>query len=219
MVSWDKAKGNAGSGNGQRREIERLTLPIGDTKIRLIGEVLPRYVYWVVTSEGKKMPVECLQFDRQTEGFNNNAKDPMKEIDEDIYSDKPQFAYVCNVIDRKDNKIKIFDLRSTIYKQIVDYATNPDYGNPADDDAGYDITIKKEKTGPLPQNVKYSVIPARSNSALSDAEKSGDLFELDKIYKRQSYEEQKEWLLQNTAYFAGEASDEFRPDEEVGDLD
>ena len=219
MVSWDKAKGNAGSGSGQRREIERLTLPIGDTKIRLIGEVLPRYVYWVVTSEGKKMPVECLQFDRQTEGFNNNAKDPMKEIDEDIYSDKPQFAYVCNVIDRKDNKIKIFDLRSTIYKQIVDYATNPDYGNPADDDAGYDITIKKEKTGPLPQNVKYSVIPARSNSALSDAEKSGDLFELDKIYKRQSYEEQKEWLLQNTAYFAGEASDEFRPDEKVEDLD
>jgi hypothetical protein len=218
MVSWDKAKGNTGGG-GQRREIERLTLPIGDTKIRLIGEVLPRYVYWVVTSEGKKMPVECLQFDRQTEGFNNNAKDPVKEIDEDVYSDKPQFAYVCNVIDRSDNKIKIFDLRSTIYKQIVDYATNPDYGNPADDDAGYDITIKKEKTGPLPQNVKYSVIPARSNSALSDAEKSGDLFELDKIYKRQSYEEQKEWLLQNTAYFAGEASDEFRPDEEVEDLD
>ena len=218
MVSWDKAKGNTGGG-GQRREIERLTLPIGDTKIRLIGEVLPRYVYWVVTSEGKKMPVECLQFDRQIEGFNNNAKDPVKEIDEDVYSDKPQFAYVCNVIDRSDNKIKIFDLRSTIYKQIVDYATNPDYGNPADDDAGYDITIKKEKTGPLPQNVKYSVIPARSNSALSDAEKSGDLFELDKIYKRQSYEEQKEWLLQNTAYFAGEASDEFRPDEEVEDLD
>lgn len=218
MVSWDKAKGNTGGG-GQRREIERLTLPIGDTKIRLIGEVLPRYVYWVVTSEGKKMPVECLQFDRQTEGFNNNAKDPVKEIDEDVYSDKPQFAYVCNVIDRSDNKIKIFDLRSTIYKQIVDYATNPDYGNPADDDAGYDITIKKEKTGPLPQNVKYSVIPARSNSALSDAEKSADLFELDKIYKRQSYEEQKEWLLQNTAYFAGEASDEFRPDEEVEDLD
>lgn len=218
MVSWDKAKGNTGGG-GQRREIERLTLPIGDTKIRLIGEVLPRYVYWVVTSEGKKMPVECLQFDRQIEGFNNNAKDPVKEIDEDVYSDKPQFAYVCNVIDRSDNKIKIFDLRSTIYKQIVDYATNPDYGNPADDDAGYDITIKKEKTGPLPQNVKYSVIPARSNSALSEAEKSGDLFELDKIYKRQSYEEQKEWLLQNTAYFAGEASDEFRPDEEVEDLD
>jgi hypothetical protein len=219
MVSWDKAKGNAGGGGGgQRREIERLTLPVGDTKVRLIGEVMPRYVYWVVTTEGKKMPVECLRFDRQKETFNDSNKDPMSEIDEEVYSDKPQFAYVCNVIDRSDNKIKIFDLRSTIYKQIVDYATNPDYGNPAADDAGYDITIKKEKTGPLPQNVKYSVIPARNNSSLTESEKSLELFELDKIYKRQSYEEQKQWLLQNTAYFAEEASDEFKP-EAVEDLD
>jgi len=179
---------------------------------------MPRYVYWVVTTEGKKMPVECLRFDRQKETFNDSNKDPMAEIDDEVYSDKPQFAYVCNVIDRADNKIKIFDLRSTIYKQIVDYATNPDYGNPADDDAGYDITIKKEKTGPLPQNVKYSVIPARNNSSLTDSDKSLELFELDKIYKRQSYEDQKQWLLQNTAYFAEEASDEFKP-EAVEDLD
>lgn len=218
MVSWDKAKGNTGSGSANRKEIERINIGIGDTKLRLVGEVLPRYVYWVVTTEGKKMPVECLRFDRQKESFNDSIKDPMKEIDEEIYSEKPQFAYVCNVIDRTDGKVKIFDLRSTIYKQIVDYATNPDYGNPADDVSGYDITIKKEKTGPLPQNVKYSVIPARSNSAISEAEKKLELFELDKIYKRQTYEEQKEWLLKNTSYFSGESSDEFKP-EKVEDLD
>lgn len=218
MVSWDKAKGNTGSSSSARKEIERINIGIGDTKLRLIGEVLPRYVYWVVTTEGKKMPVECLRFDRQKESFNDSIKDPMKEIDEEIYSEKPQFAYVCNVIDRTDGKIKIFDLRSTIYKQIVDYATNPDYGNPADDAAGYDITIKKEKTGPLPQNVKYSVIPARNNSSITEAEKKLELFELDKIYKRQTYEEQKEWLLKNTSYFSGESSDEFKP-EKVEDLD
>lgn len=218
MVSWDKAKGNTGSNSSARKEIERINIGIGDTKLRLTGEVLPRYVYWVVTTEGKKMPVECLRFDRQKESFNDSIKDPMKEIDEEIYSEKPQFAYVCNVIDRSDGKVKIFDLRSTIYKQIVDYATNPDYGNPADDDTGYDITIKKEKTGPLPQNVKYSVIPARNNSSLTEVEKKTELFELDKIYKRQTYEEQKEWLLKNTSYFSGESSDEFKP-EKVEDLD
>jgi hypothetical protein len=218
MVSWDKAKGTTGSNSSARKEIERINIGIGDTRLRLIGEVMPRYVYWVVTTEGKKMPVECLRFDRQKESFNDSIKDPMKEISEDIYAEKPQFAYVCNVIDRTDGKIKIFDLRSTIYKQVVDYATNPDYGNPADDDSGYDITIKKEKTGPLPQNVKYSVIPARSNSAVTETEKKLELFELDKIYKRQTYEEQKQWLLQNTSYFAGEASDEFKP-EKPEDLD
>ena len=163
MVAWDKAKGKQNTGSNQRREIERLTLSIGDTKVRLIGDVMPRYCYWVVTTEGKKMPVECLQFSRETESFDNAAQDPFKEIDDAIFADKPQFSYVCNVIDRSDGKIKLFDLRATIYSQIVDYATNPDYGNPAGDADGYDITIKKEKTGPLPQNVKYSCLPGRNN--------------------------------------------------------
>ena len=218
MVAWDKAKGKQSSGSSQRKEIERLSLSIGDTKVRLIGDVMPRYCYWVVTTEGKKMPVECLSFSRETESFDNNAQDPFKEIDTAIYSDKPQFSYVCNVIDRTDGKIKLFDLRATIYSQIVDYASNPEYGNPADAAKGYDLTVKKEKTGPLPQNVKYTVVPARSNTALTEDEQKLELFELDRIYKRQTYDEQKEWLLQNTAFFSAEAGDEFKAVEDVEDL-
>ena len=33
MVAWDKAKGKQSTGNQQRREIERLTMSIGDTKV------------------------------------------------------------------------------------------------------------------------------------------------------------------------------------------
>ena len=142
MVSWDKAKGKQSSGNSDRRDIQRLSMGLGDTKIRLIGDVMPRYCYWVVTKEGKKMPVECLQFDREKETFIASNKDPFKELDADVYSEKPQFSYVCNVIDRSDNSIKLLDLRQTIYAQIVDYATNPDYGNPSDAAGGYDLTIK-----------------------------------------------------------------------------
>jgi hypothetical protein len=217
MVAWDKAKGKQTSGNQSKREIERVTLGHGDTKVRLVGDVMPRYCYWVVTKDGKKMPVECLQFDREGESFNATVKDPFKEIDPDVYSEKPQFAYVCNVIDRKDNKIKLLDLRSTIYAQIVDYATNPEYGSPADASTGYDITIKKEKTGPLPQNVKYTVIPARSSKALTEEETALEQYDLSKIFKRQTYDEQKQWLLENTMLFAGDASNEFKP-ESVDDL-
>ncbi len=217
MVSWDKAKGNTG-GNSQRREVQRLSLGIGDTKIRLMGDVLPRYVYWITTNEGKKMPVECLRFSRATEQFDDTQPDPFKELDEAIFADKPQFAYVCNALDRTDGQIKLFDLRATIYRQIVDYASNPEYGNPADESTGYDITVKKEKTGPLPQNVKYTCIPARASVALTDEEKTLEKYDLDRIYKRQTYDEQKQWLLQNTAYFVGEAGDEAIA-EGVEDLD
>jgi len=217
MVAWDKAKGKQNTGTQNKRDIERVTLGLGDTKLRLVGDVLPRYCYWVVTKDGKKMPVECLQFDRDTESFNASIKDPFKEIDADVYAEKPQFAYVCNVIDRKDNKVKLLDLRSTIYAQIVDYATNPEYGSPADAETGYDLTLKKEKTGPLPQNVKYTVIPARSSKALTDEERALELYDLSKIFKRQTYDEQKQWLLENTTLFACAVSDEFKP-EGVDDL-
>ena len=216
MVAWDKAKGKQNT--GQRREIERMTMNIGDNKLRLIGDVLPRYCYWVTTTEGRKMPVECLEFSRETESFDSSAANPFKEIDEVVFSDKPQFSYVCNVIDRADGKIKLFDLRSTIYSQIVDYASNPEYGNPADPVTGYDLTVKKEKTGPLPQNVKYTTIPARASVKLTEEEIKLELFDLSRIYKRQTYDEQKEWLMQNTAFFAGDVGDEFKADEEVDDL-
>ncbi len=217
MVAWEKAKGKQTTGNQNKRDIERVTLGLGDTKLRLVGDVMPRYCYWVVTKDGKKMPVECLQFDRDTESINASIKDPFKEIDADVYAEKPQFAYVCNVIDRKDNKVKLLDLRSTIYAQIVDYATNPEYGSPADSESGYDLTLKKEKTGPLPQNVKYTVIPARSSKALTEEERALELYDLSKIFKRQTYDEQKQWLLENTTLFAGDASNEFKP-EGVDDL-
>lgn len=80
------------------------------------------------------------------------------------------------------------------------------------------MILPLRKTGPLPQNVKYSCLPARNNSALTDAEKALELYELSKIYKRQTYDEQKEWLLNNTSYFAGDVSDEFKPAEDVDDL-
>ena len=218
MIAWSEAKGKQNTGSNNRKEIERLTQNIGDTKVRLVGDVLPRYCYWVVTTEGKKMPVECLEFQRDTEAFDSSAENPFKEVPADVYADKPQFSYVCNVLDRTDGKIKLFDLRATIYGQIVDYASNPDYGSPADSEKGYDITIKKEKTGPLPQNVKYTVIPARNNSALSEDEKGLELFDLDRIYKRQSYDEQKEWLLTNTNLFASQTDDSLKPSENVEDL-
>ena len=218
MIAWSEAKGKQNTGSNNRKEIERLKLTVGDTKVRLVGDVLPRYCYWVVTTEGKKMPVECLEFQRETEAFDNKAENPFKEIPADVYSDKPQFSYVCNVLDRTDNKIKLFDLRATIYGQIVDYASNPDYGSPADSEKGYDITVKKEKTGPLPQNVKYTVIPARNNSALTEDEKAMELFDLDRIYKRQSYDEQKEWLLNNTNLFSSQSDDSLKPSESIEDL-
>jgi hypothetical protein len=212
---WTQLKKPQAQGNSN--DIQRIKLDGPDTRVRFVGPVLPRYVYWVVTNEGKKYPLECLSFDRETEQF-TSSRDPLKELPDYIYAEKPQFAYVCNVIDRKDAAVKLLDLKTTIYKQLVDYATNPDYGSPADDENGYDITIKKEKTGPQPQNVKYTVMPSRNTIPLTQAEKEKELFKLDSIFKRQTYEEQKEWLLKNTTYFSEEVVNDLNSTESMEDL-
>lgn len=214
---WSQLKKPTSGGNRERTEIVRLRIDKDNTKVRIVGNVKPRYIYWVTTNEGKKHPLDCLSFNGETEEF-TNARDPFKEIDESVYSEKPQFAYVVNVIDRADNKLKLMDLKTTIYKQLIEYARDPDYGSPADPDNGYDITIKREKTGPLPQNVKYSVMPSRSTVPLNDGERALELYNLDAIYKKATYEEQKEWLLANTSLFSDDSADDLRINESMEDL-
>lgn len=213
---WTSLKKPQAQGNG--RDIQRLRIDGPETRVRFVGDVLPRYVYWITTSEGKRIPQECLSFDRDTEQFSSRFKDPFKELTEAVFDEKPTFSYVCNVIDRKDGQVKLMDLKTTIYKQIIDYAVNPEYGNPSDPEQGYDITIKKEKTGPQPQNVKYTVMPSRNTVPLTAEEEEMDLYNLDAIFKRPSYEEQKEWLLKNTNYFSEEVAMELNSTETMQDL-
>lgn len=204
-------------GPGGNKDIQRIKY--GETtRVRFIGDVLPRYVYWVTNNEGKRVPQECISFDRETEQFSTSTADPFHEISSDLYDENPAFSYVTNVIDRADGEIKLMDLKLTVYRQIVDLATNPEYGNPADEENGYDITIKKEKTGPLPQNVKYSVTPGRSNTPLTDEEKAMDLFDLDVIFKKPEYDTQKQWLLKNTLYFSDNENLELNSTETMQDI-
>jgi hypothetical protein len=70
----------------------------------------------------------------------------------------------------------------------------------------------------VPQNVRYTIIPARASKPLSDEDRSQELYELDSIFKVPSYDDQKKWLLENTMLFAGEAGDEFNAAEASDDL-
>lgn len=175
-------------------------------KGRFTGAVLPRYVYWITTKEGKKRSIECLSFNRETQAFDPNLQDPMKEVPPELYGadpkEKPSFAYVAQAIDRSSGVLTLHDpLKKQVYDEIVALAQNPEYGDPSDPIKGYDVTITKIKTGPLPQNVKYKVTAARASSALTEDEQKLDKYDLDKLFKRPTYEEQKKWLLENTTYF------------------
>jgi hypothetical protein len=203
MANWGDLK-EAPSGGGGNRDIKRLKYE-ASTKVRLVGPVVPRYVYWMNNNEGRRQPIECLSFNRETQSFENGKGiDPVKEIDPEILGDqgKSSFAYVTNVINRADNEVYLMDIKATVYKLIIDLAQNPEYGDPSDPVNGYDLDIKKEKTGPQPMNVRYSVVPGRNSTPITEAEADLDLYDLDTIFKRTNYDAQRTWLLENTKFYA-----------------
>ncbi len=52
----------------------------GNNKVRVIGGVLARYIYWVPNKGGTNSPVECLAFDRDQEKFTNEKRTGLKNI-------------------------------------------------------------------------------------------------------------------------------------------
>lgn len=83
------------------------------------------------------------------------------------YQGKKNFKWLCLVIDRSDQKVKPFFMPHTIYKQIVALQRSDDYafyGVPMP----YDLTINADGAGT--KEVKYTLMPARKESLLTQAE-------------------------------------------------
>lgn len=83
------------------------------------------------------------------------------------YQGKRNFKWLCYVLDRKDGKVKPMFMAHTIYKQIVALQQNPDYEF-FDVPMPYDITVNALGAGT--KDVKYTLMPARKNTPVSDAE-------------------------------------------------
>lgn len=121
--------------------------------VRMVGGVLPRYVYWLKGTNNKDIPAECLAFNRDKEKFDNREVDHVPSFFPDK---KCQWAYAVNCIDPADGKVKVLNLKKKLFQQIVD-AAGEQFGDPTDPDTGWDIVFKKKKTGPLPFNVEYTL--------------------------------------------------------------
>lgn len=124
----------------------------GENTLRMVGGILPRYVYWLKGTNQKDIPVESLSFDRELEKFTNMENDGVQEAFPDK---KCSWAYSVLCIDPTDGKVKPFNLKKKLYEQIITAAE--DLGDPTDPVSGWDIVFKKAKTGPLPFNVEYTL--------------------------------------------------------------
>lgn len=190
-------------GKAQSKKVDSFEYKDGENIVRMIGGVLPRYVYWVKGTNNKDIPIECLAFDREQEKFNNLEVDHVSKFFPDK---KCSWAYSVNCIDPADGKVKVLNLKKKMFEQILSAAE--DLGDPTDVDTGWDVVFKRAKTGPLPFNVEYTLQVLRCKKrALTPAEReAADAAEdIDTKYPRPTADEVLKTLEKITSGESDEA--------------
>jgi hypothetical protein len=202
-------------GKAQSSKVESYEYKDGENVVRLIGGVLPRYVYWLKGSNNKDIPVECLAFNRDKEKFDNLETDHVPEFFPDT---KCTWSYSVNCIDPKSQKVVALNLKKKLFEQIITAAE--DLGDPTDYDTGWDVVFKRVKTGPLPFNVEYQLQVLRckprkltaEERVLADAAKS-----IDEKFVRPTSDEVRALMEKITSSSEDEATEAER--EAVKELD
>lgn len=126
-------------------------------KGRVVSEDPLRYwCHFAVDKTGKKVKVNCT-LDESCPVMVEKTKTPCGGL-------QAEARYYIKFLDRADEKIKVLDVGKQVVNAIGELIGNPDYGHCRN----YDITINKgkEKDNPL-----YKVVPARSNTPLTEEEK------------------------------------------------
>lgn len=179
-------------GKAKKSSINQFAYRDGDNVVRMVGDILPRYVYWIKGENAKNIPMECLSFNRNTETFDNKEKDWVRTYNPEM---KCGWSYAIQCIDPNDGQVKVLNLKKKLLEQIMIAAE--DLGDPTDPDEGWDIYFKRVKTGPMAFNVEYQLQVLKCNKrALTDDEKASiaEIKSMDEVLPRPSPEAQKELL-------------------------
>jgi len=179
-------------GKAKKSSINQFTYRDGDNVVRMVGDILPRYVYWIKGENAKNIPMECLSFNRNTETFDNKEKDWVRAYNPEM---KCGWSYAIQCIDPNDGQVKVLNLKKKLLEQIMIAAE--DLGDPTDPVEGWDVYFKRVKTGPMAFNVEYQLQVLKCKQrALSDDEMASiaEIKSMDEVLPRPSPEAQKELL-------------------------
>jgi len=144
---------NTTKGSAQKDKIETYNYAgKEDHHVRLIGDLLPRYVYWIKGENGKNIPMECLSLDRNSGTFNNQEHVHVRDCYPDLQCG---WSYAIQCIDYADKSVKVLNLKRKLFDQVL--VAMEELGDPTDPVTGYDIHFKRKKTGPQVFNVEYQL--------------------------------------------------------------
>jgi len=204
---------NETAGSAKSTKIDYFKFEDGDNEFRLVGGVLPRYVYWHKTPKNTAIALECLGFNRESESFDNKEKDWFQHYFPDI---KCKWSYVVQAYD-KAGKLVVVSLRKKMFEAIKSNASKH-WGDPTDPDTGMKIVVTKAKNGAQAFNVEYTIdVLGCKVLPLTDEQKK-ELEEkptIDELFVRQTPDEQK--LNIERIWFSAEEVEEEKEENSADD--
>ena len=145
-----------------------LKTEVGDNRIRLVTKPL-ELKYWE-EGKGSDYKTHLLQ----------EGEDPPEGKEE-----KTKYAYLVINREAEPQKVQIYEMPITVFKEVLIYATDKEYGDPTK----YDITIKKEGSG---LQTKYKVVASPKKTDLTDKEVKmvAEAKQLEDVYAEKKEEEE-----------------------------
>lgn len=210
---------NEANGSAVKSSVSYMKLVEGDNTFRILpNSLLPSYTYWVKGANGKEFPFECLQFNRNTEKFDNSISDPIKVLDLKDPTNKDKntgaplplrcsWSYKCLVLNKATGKVEVLQLKKGILEEIKSVSKQLEI-DPTSYETGTWFTVTRKKTGPMAFNVEYSVQQLKCKStAVTDEEKSlmEESKSIDEMFELESYEDQMARLRKHLEGSRGEA--------------
>jgi len=201
-------------GTAKKSSVIQYQYITGDNKVRLVGDILPRYVYWINGENNKNIPMECLGFNRDTETFENKETDWVRKYHPEK---KCGWAYAIQCI--HDGEVKVLNLKKKLLEQIMLAAE--ELGDPTDPETGWDVHFKRVKTGPQVYNVEYQLQVLKCKVRALDNDEAAlvaKLQSMDDILPRPTADSQKEFLENLMSESAGSIPNEVEEELKTEDL-
>ena len=151
--------------------------------------------------KGDKCPVCDTYYDLWKQ-INSIGKDSPegKELQEMARGIKARKRYYLNVVDRRDEKVKILSVGQKLFGKVLDCFFDEDFGDITDLKEGWDFKIVKDTQGQWPNYDKSAPKPKQSGAG-SDSEVATWMDELHDIHglvKIADYDDLKQMMLSLT---------------------
>lgn len=131
---------------------------------------------------------------------------PMKDEAQDLARQiKPRKRYYMNVVDRRDESVKILSMGMKLFGKILDCFFDEDYGDITNLTEGWDFKVVKDTQGQWPNYDKSAPKPKQS-SAGSDkqiAEWMDELHDIHGLVKLPEYDELKNLAMEMEGLVTG----------------